>query len=69
MQYSPWLPHEQIASTIIILGYFVVFINFLVNLIILILLLSGRPIQKQFPRWLIIVNFLFLIPELIVFFA
>ena len=63
-----WMPHpmqgEMIATTVI-LGYvFAAIVNLMINLWYAILFFSGKLLSHSVPRWLIIANFLFLIPEL-----
>jgi hypothetical protein len=66
-----WLKHPpegELISLIIILGYVLaMLINGIVNLWYAILLLFRKPLKTYVPVWLIIVNFLFLIAQLILF--
>ena len=66
-----WIPHPpegELVSTVIILGYVVAaVINVVVNIWYAFLLFSNKPLRNIVPVWLIIVNFLFLIPQLILF--
>ena len=65
-KYFPLLPAGVISSTVIVLGIFLSFIlNISINLVLLILLFQHKPVISLFPRWLIIINFLFLIVQLI----
>ena len=60
---------SEIFSSIIVIGVLLAtVINCLVNFTYCILLVLRKPFQKFIPIWLIIANFLFLIPQLIVFF-
>lgn len=52
---------QPVESTIVILGYGAIVINLLFNLIILVLLLMKKDIPL--PKWLIWLNFLFLIAQ------
>jgi hypothetical protein len=66
MQYSSWIPTEVLSSTILILGnVFALFVNFGVNIFYGIFLLNKRALLLQFPRWLVIANFLFFMIQLI----
>ena len=58
----------EVVSTTIILGYVLaVFVNATVNIWCGVLFFSGKLLNKSVPIWLLIANFLFLIPELILF--
>ena len=71
MRYYPVLKQGQqghFVSLVLILGVLIAFLlNMVVNLVLLIFILRGKPVWKHFPRWLIIANFLFLLPQLILF--
>jgi hypothetical protein len=71
MRYYPMLKEGQqghAVGTIVILGILVAFIlNFIVNLLVLVFILQRKPVWKHFPSWLLIANFLFLLPQLILF--
>jgi hypothetical protein len=57
-----------VTATVAVLGIAVaLIINSLVNVCILIYILRYRQGWKHFPAWLIIANFLFLLPQLILF--
>lgn len=64
-----WMPHPlqgEIVATTIILGYaFAAIVNLIINLWYGVLFFSGKLLNNSVPFWLIIANFLFLIPELI----
>jgi hypothetical protein len=61
-------PEGAIVSLIIILGYFLAFLfNGMANLCYGFLLIIRRFRLREIPFWLIIVNFLFLILQLILF--
>jgi hypothetical protein len=67
-RYYPGLQSGHIVSTVLILGLFTaILLNIVVNIVILIFLLQRRPVRKHFPGWLIIVNFLFLLSQIILF--
>lgn len=61
---------NQLASDIIVLGYLVsVVINVIVNLIALVLLLIGKLRAAAVPIWLLIVNLIFFILQLLLFYT
>jgi len=66
MKYVPELKGGFLTSTVLILGVGLAFgLNLLVNLITGIFLLQRKYREQPYPSWLIIANFLFLIPQLI----
>lgn len=66
MRYMPAAGEGHIASTILILGIGLSFmLNILVNFFIIVFLLQRKPVGAHLPRWLMIANILFLIPQLI----
>jgi len=66
MKYVPDLKDGYLTSTVLILGVGLAFgLNLLVNLITGIFLLQRKYREQAYPSWLIIANFLFLIPQLI----
>jgi hypothetical protein len=68
MRCYPSLQQGQVTSTVLILGIAVAgILNILVSLAIIVLLVRSKRVWAHFPRWLIIINFLFLIPQLILF--
>jgi hypothetical protein len=64
-----WIPNPptgELMSAIVVLGYLVsVWLNALLGLCCAVLLFLKKPMKQHIPLWLIIVNLLFLIPELI----
>jgi hypothetical protein len=61
-------PKGELISIIIVLGYVVaVFVNILVNFCYIIMMIFRRPLKEFIPQWLMIANFIFLIPQLILF--
>ncbi|RZS75295.1 hypothetical protein [Pseudobacter ginsenosidimutans] len=67
IQYLPVSPHGHIASTIVVLGTgLAVILNIAVNFFVVISLLQKKMDWSVFPRWLIIVNFLFLLLQIII---
>jgi hypothetical protein len=70
LRYYPALQQGHGVSTILVLGIVVAgILNLAVNGVLLALLVSKKTTWNHFPRWLIITNFLFLIPQLILFLA
>jgi hypothetical protein len=71
MRFYPLLKTGQageMVSLVLILGVLIAFLlNIAVNGFILAFFLQRKPVWKHFPRWLIITNFLFLFPEIILF--
>lgn len=75
MRYYPVLKEGQqgpFISLVLILGVLIAFVlNMLVNIMVLITILRrkyrNRAVLKPFPAWLIITNFLFLLPQIILF--
>jgi RsiW-degrading membrane proteinase PrsW (M82 family) len=71
MRFYPILKQGQpseLVSLVLILGFLVAFLlNLVVNSFILAFMMQGKPVFKRFPRWLIITNFLFLFPQIILF--
>ena len=63
-QWLPALPDNALTSDIVILGYVVaIIVNLVVNSIVLILLPFGK--LRSVPVWLLIVNGLFFIAQII----
>lgn len=68
MRYYPALQQGHATSTILVLGLLVaILLNAAVNGFLIIFLLQRKPVWTHFPRWLIIINFLFLIPQIILY--
>lgn len=71
MRYYPLLKQGQqghFVSLVLILGVLVAFLlNIIVNMVVFIFILQRKAIWKYFPTWLLIANFLFLFPQLILF--
>lgn len=66
MHYIPALENGIITSTIIILGNIVsIVINILINGLYMLIILLGKPVMQFVPKWIIIINFLFLIVQVI----
>jgi len=61
-------PKGELISIIIVLGYVMaVIVNIIVNFCYAIRLIFRRPLKEFIPIWLMITNFIFLIPQLILF--
>ena len=71
MRYYPILKEGQpgeFVSLVLILGILIAFLlNIVVNLFVLVFMLQRKAVWKLFPGWLIITNFLFLLPQIILF--
>ena len=71
MRYYPVLEEgrpSDAVSLVLILGILIATVlNLVVNLFVLVFLLQRKPVWKHFPGWLIIANFLFLLPQTILF--
>jgi hypothetical protein len=68
-QWLPAIPDNALLSDIIILGYLVsVLINVLVNCIVLVLLLVGKLRTATIPIWLLLVNAVFFIVQILLFY-
>ena len=71
MRYYPVLEEgrpSDAVSLVLILGILIATVlNLAVNLFILVFILQRKPVWKHFPGWLIITNFLFLFPQIILF--
>lgn len=71
MRYYPVLEEgrpSDAVSLVLILGILFAFVlNIIVNLFLIVFILRRKPVWKHFPRWLIITNFLFLLPQIILF--
>ena len=61
-------PSGVIISLILVIGYWLaIVVNGIVNIWYAISLLKRKSLRDSIPLWLIIVNFLFFIPQLILF--
>lgn len=71
MRLYPVLKEGQqghLVTIVLILGILIAFLlNIIVNLILLVYILQRKAVWKHFPAWLIIANFLFLLPQIILF--
>ena len=66
MRYVHVDPDNEIVGNIIILGYFgPLFVNFFVNLIVILLFILRRVWASGVPRWLLITNFVFFIVQIV----
>lgn len=70
MKYKAFLPDGHIRSTVLVTGLVLAYgLNVLANAWSLALFLRGRLAGASAPRWLLIVNFLFLLPQFYLFFV
>ena len=66
LQFIPFVRNGVVTSTIIILGNVVaIVVNVLINLLYLLLVVTRRPITAAVPLWIVVVNFLFFIFQVI----
>ena len=64
------LPNNDLLSDILVLGELLsVVVNLLVNLALAVLLLAGRLRRSAIPVWLLIVNFVFFIVQILLLIA
>lgn len=69
LQMVPHPPQGEMVATTIIIGYvFAVIVNLAVSFWLVVIFFSKKQLINSVPRWLIIINLLFLIPEAILFF-
>jgi hypothetical protein len=67
IRHSPFPQGNSLISLIIILGYpFAFFFNALLNICYLFFLVFKKNLLTGIPRWLMFVNFLFLILEMVI---
>ena len=65
-QWLPALPDNALLSDIIVLGYLVsLVVNLIVGLMMIVLLLAGQVRKTGIPVWLLIVNFVFFIVQIL----
>ena len=71
MRYYPILKQGQpgeFVSLVLILGILIAFLlNIVVNGFVIVFMVQRKAVWKHFPGWLIITNFLFLLPQIILF--
>jgi hypothetical protein len=66
LHYIPAIANGMVSSTIIVLGTVLsIVINALTNVLCILVTLAGKPIRLFVPKWLIIINFLFFILQVI----
>ena len=59
------IQNQVAVSTIIIIGYFLAIVfNPIVNVCYLIMLILKKPLFNTVPKWLVLVNFIFLLLQL-----
>jgi len=69
MKYKAFLPDGHIRSTVLVTGLVLAYgLNVLANAWTLVLFLGGRLSASEAPRWLLVLNFLFLLPQFYLFF-
>ncbi len=69
-RWLPALPDNAITSDVIVLGYLVsVLVNILVNLVVLVLWSIGRLRAAAVPIWLLVVNLIFFIAQILLFYV
>ena len=67
-QYVPHLQDGTILSTIVVMGYLMsIVVNILVNLSLLVVW-AFRKRAMEIPLWLVIVNFIFFVVQLLILF-
>jgi hypothetical protein len=67
MRYSDDLQLNPVYSTVVVLGYTSMILNVLLAITILIIFATRRQSLNSIPRWLLIINFLFLIAQIFIF--
>ena len=67
LRYASDLQTNAFYSTIIVLAYASLLLNLVVAVAVIVLYFNNKAGLKSFPRWLLIINFLFLIAQLYIF--
>jgi hypothetical protein len=66
LRYIPFIANGIVPSTIIIMGHVLaIVINLLLIILYIVLALAGKSFRQYVPNWLIIVNFMFFIFQVI----
>ncbi len=65
-QFTGVIKLQPLESSLVVLGYGAIVVNFIFHFIIIILILSKT--KNQIPRWIIWANFLFFIAQIYYFF-
>jgi hypothetical protein len=66
MRYVPALKEGLFVSTIIVIGLVMsIVINLIINLFYLLVAVADKPISHYVPTWLIVINFLFFVFQVI----
>src|SRR5215218_2467141 len=67
LQWKPFISSQVLLSTVVIIGYFLAPFIFspIVSLLYVIMLLQKKKFPASLPGWLISVNFVFLLVQLI----
>lgn len=67
MRYTRALQLNPLFSTIVVLGHIAIWLNILIALGVLTGVFMKKPVWNSSHRWLLIINFLFLIAQLFIF--
>jgi hypothetical protein len=67
MRYSADLQLNPVYSTVVVLGYASMLLNVVLAIVFVIIFTTRRQILNSFPRWLLIINFLFFIAQIFIF--
>ena len=67
IRYSDVLQLNPVYSTVVVLGYTSMILNVLLAIAMLIMFATRRQSLNSIPRWLLIINFLFLIAQIFIF--
>jgi hypothetical protein len=66
LQLLQWIQNKDAEATVIIIGYIMAaFLNPVVNLAYLVLFLTRRGALSAVPRWLVMLNIVFLLLQII----
>ncbi|HMO62698.1 MAG TPA: hypothetical protein PKC39_11905 [Ferruginibacter sp.] len=64
--FSGAIPVQPLESTIVVLGYGAIVVNFVFNMVVLALLLLKKPVPA--PKWILLFNLLLLLLQVYYFF-
>ena len=66
IRYVPALKEGIFVSTIIVIGLVMsIVINIIVNLLYLLIIVADKPIRQYVPLWIVVINFLFFVLQVI----
>lgn len=66
VRYVPALKEGFLISTIIVIGLVMsIVINLIINLFYLLIIVADKPISNYIPIWLVVINFLFFVFQII----